>query len=57
MKDERRTYYVYILTNRNRRLYIGMTNDLYRRIKGHQTGQTGLAAFYKMTKLCFQGPG
>ena len=56
----RRTYFTYILSNKNRRLYIGMTNDLNRRIREHQTGTKGFAASYKMTKLVyyetFDGP-
>ncbi|NQV14976.1 GIY-YIG nuclease family protein [bacterium] len=56
----RRTYFTYILTNKNRRLYIGMTNDLNRRITEHQKGKRGFAASYRMTGLVyyetFEGP-
>jgi putative endonuclease len=33
-----REYYVYILTNVLRTLYIGITNDLVRRIEEHRSG-------------------
>jgi putative endonuclease len=33
-----RRYYVYILANRWRTLYVGMTNDPIRRIEQHKTG-------------------
>jgi putative endonuclease len=32
-----RTYIIYILTNRSRTLYIGMTSDLSRRVSEHLT--------------------
>ena len=57
---KRRTYFTYIITNNNRRLYIGMTNDLNRRLEEHRTGTKGFASAYKMTKLVyyetFEGP-
>ena len=48
-----RTYSTYILANTNRRLYIGMTNDLSRRIEEHRTSKKGFAASYKMIKLVY----
>ena len=43
-------YYVYIMTNRNRTLYIGMTNDLERRVYQHKHGLLpGFTSKYNMT--------
>ena len=36
MPDERH-YYVYMLASKTRRLYVGMTNDLHRRVLQHRT--------------------
>ena len=33
-----RTYYVYILSNSSRAIYIGVTNDIYRRLTEHRDG-------------------
>jgi putative endonuclease len=33
-----RTYYVYILASQSRELYVGVTNDVYRRISQHRSG-------------------
>ena len=47
-----RTYWVYIMTNRSGTLYVGMTNDLNRRVNGHRQGQVpGFTSRYKITRL------
>ncbi|MCF7807521.1 MAG: GIY-YIG nuclease family protein [Candidatus Marinimicrobia bacterium] len=50
---KQRRYFTYILSNRNRRLYVGMTNDLNRRLKEHRIGKKGFAAAYRMTQLVY----
>ena len=52
---ESRTYYVYILTNKNDNvLYIGMTNDLLRRVYEHKQGiYKGFSQRYHLTKLVY----
>jgi putative endonuclease len=45
-------YYVYIMTNRTRTLYIGMTNDLERRVMKHkQKLVPGFTSKYNITML------
>jgi len=46
-----RTYHVYIPTNRYRTVfYVGMTNDLARRLREHRGGRgSGFAARYRVT--------
>ena len=49
-----RIYYVYILANRNRRIYTGVTNDLTRRLWEHRNGKaSGFAHRYGMTRLVY----
>jgi len=50
-----KSYYVYILTNWNDRvLYVGVTNNLERRIWEHQTGAVeGFTKKYKIKKLVY----
>lgn len=54
MKEEKR-YYVYILTNKsNKVLYIGMTNDIARRMFEHKTKLVeGFTKKYNLTKLVY----
>ena len=48
-------YYVYILTNKtNHVLYIGITNDLYRRLNQHKSEQiAGFTKKYHVHKLVY----
>ena len=47
-------YYVYILTNQSRTLYVGMTNDLRTRIHQHRTKQfIGFTSKYNVDQLVF----
>ncbi len=50
-----RRYYVYILASKcNRVLYIGMTNDLHRRISEHKAHlNKGFTEEYNVTKLVY----
>jgi putative endonuclease len=49
-----RTYYVYILASKSRRLYIGMTNDLSRRIWEHKNKVVeGFTKQYNIDRLVY----
>jgi putative endonuclease len=49
-----RSYYVYIMTNRSRTLYVGVTNDLERRVYQHKQKQIpGFTAKYNITQLVY----
>ena len=47
-----RNYYVYILANRSRTLYVGVTNDLVRRLAQHREGRpNSFTSRYAVTRL------
>ena len=49
-----RIYFVYILASKSRRTYIGVTNDLYRRVWQHRTRHSsGFTAEYNITSLVY----
>src|SRR5436853_501461 len=48
------TYYVYIMTTHSRTPYIGVSNDLERRVLEHRTGEVrGFTSRYRMTQLVY----
>jgi putative endonuclease len=47
-------YYVYIMTNRSRTLYTGVTNDLQRRVYEHKEKLLpGFTSKYRINKLVY----
>src|SRR6266550_1432942 len=47
-------YYVYIMTNQSRTLYIGVTNDLEHRVRQHRSRSiAGFTAKYHVTQLAW----
>jgi len=49
-----RTYWVYILASRSRVLYVGVTNDLSRRVKEHREGLVpSFTRRYRVTRLVY----
>jgi Predicted endonuclease containing a URI domain len=48
------SYYVYILTNKSKTLYTGLTNDLKRRVYQHRNKLIpGFTCQYKLNRLVF----
>ncbi len=51
---EPRTYFIYIMTNRSKTLYTGVTNNLVRRVREHKLGSGSVfAAGYKVDRLVY----
>jgi putative endonuclease len=49
-----RFYFVYIVTNRSKTLYVGMTNSILRRIFEHKTKTTeGFTSKYRLDRLVY----
>ena len=47
-------YYVYMMTNKSKTLYTGVTNDLTRRVFEHQQGLGGqFTRKYRITRLVY----
>jgi putative endonuclease len=47
-------YYVYLLSSRSRVLYVGVTNDLMRRVLQHKRGDVpGFTRTYRVTRLVY----
>jgi len=54
-----KTYYVYIMTNKSKTLYTGVTNDIERRVYEHKNKLLpGFTSRYNITKLvCYEEYG
>ncbi len=53
MKREWR-FYIYILASKSRRIYVGMTNSLFRRVLQHKSGEMeGFITRYKINRLVY----
>ena len=47
-------FYVYIMASRSRTLYVGVTNDLERRVAEHKRGQLpGFTSRYRVSRLVY----
>ncbi len=46
-------YFVYIMTNNSGTLYVGVTNNLERRVYEHRQGAGGFTKRYKLTRLVY----
>ena len=51
---EQKTYFVYIMTNRSKTLYVGITNSLIRRVHEHKFGiGSDFTSRYKLDRLVY----
>ncbi len=51
---EQKIYFVYIMTNRSKTLYTGMTNNLIRRVREHKLGiGSQFTSKYKVDRLVY----
>jgi putative endonuclease len=48
-----RQFFVYIIANRSRGLYVGVTNDMARRLAQHRAGTVSHSARYRCVRLDF----
>ncbi len=48
-----RKFYIYLLASRSRRLYVGVTNDLFRRVVQHRNGECEFTSRYRITRLVY----
>ena len=48
-----RQFFVYILASKSRRLYVGVTNNLERRLYEHLSGDVGFTARYRIHRLVY----
>lgn len=54
MRRARKSYYVYIMSNQSRTLYVGYTDNLIRRIEEHKNKKhEGFTKKYNVTKLVY----
>ena len=49
----KRSFYVYVITNRSGMLYVGVTNDLQRRLGEHRSGLGAFTGRYRLVKLVY----
>lgn len=56
--NNRNRYFVYIMSNASKTLYIGVTNDLLRRVMEHKEGKIiGFTSKYNIKKLIYYEEG
>ena len=50
-------FYVYIMSSKSRRIYVGMTNSLFNRVMQHKEGKIeGFTRKYKINRLVYFEP-